>query len=170
MVLRTKEFPLYCLARTLVWNSFGTRLSSRTGLVRASFAVHGSLHLSRWSFSLFIYDLSLPLTEALIILRSRDRNRRAAWFARAWFRRCHSCIGSSIFCTPCQSRLGWLISLLQLGILAHSFPPSKTRSVAFATFAAGAPVGAAIGSTIGGVLTQLTECVVHMYAACTEQS
>ncbi|KAI0729086.1 efflux transporter [Fomitopsis betulina] len=44
-----------------------------------------------------------------------------------------------------------------LGILAHSFPPSKTRSVAFATFAAGAPVGAAIGSTIGGVLTQLTE-------------
>ncbi|KAH9925490.1 efflux transporter [Fomitopsis serialis] len=44
-----------------------------------------------------------------------------------------------------------------LGILAHSFPPSKTRSVAFATFAAGAPVGAAIGSAIGGVLTQLTE-------------
>ncbi|TFY56781.1 hypothetical protein EVJ58_g7431, partial [Rhodofomes roseus] len=44
-----------------------------------------------------------------------------------------------------------------LGILAHAFPPSKTRSVAFATFAAGAPVGAAIGSTIGGVLTQLTE-------------
>lgn len=44
-----------------------------------------------------------------------------------------------------------------LGILAHSFPPSRTRSIAFATFAAGAPVGAAIGSAIGGVLTQLTE-------------
>ncbi|KAI0761550.1 efflux transporter [Trametes elegans] len=39
-----------------------------------------------------------------------------------------------------------------LGILAHNFPPSPIRSVAFATFAAGAPVGAAIG----GVLTQLT--------------
>ncbi|KZT65896.1 MFS general substrate transporter [Daedalea quercina L-15889] len=44
-----------------------------------------------------------------------------------------------------------------LGILAHAFPPSKTRSIAFATFAAGAPVGAAIGSAIGGVLTQLTD-------------
>ncbi|KAI0668013.1 efflux transporter [Trametes maxima] len=43
-----------------------------------------------------------------------------------------------------------------LGILAHNFPPSPLRSVAFATFAAGAPVGAAVGSAIGGVLTQLT--------------
>ncbi|KAL7279527.1 hypothetical protein ACG7TL_007373 [Trametes sanguinea] len=44
-----------------------------------------------------------------------------------------------------------------LGILAKNFPPSPLRSVAFATFAAGAPVGAAIGSAIGGVLTQLTK-------------
>ena len=44
----------------------------------------------------------------------------------------------------------------QLGILAHTFPPSPIRSIAFATFAAGAPVGAAIGSAVGGVLTQLT--------------
>ncbi|OCH86167.1 efflux transporter [Obba rivulosa] len=43
-----------------------------------------------------------------------------------------------------------------IGILAHAFPPSKARSVAFATFGAGAPVGGAIGSLIGGVLTQLT--------------
>lgn len=43
-----------------------------------------------------------------------------------------------------------------LGILAHSFPPSRMRSVAFATFAAGAPLGAAIGNTFGAVLTQLT--------------
>ncbi|OBZ72345.1 hypothetical protein A0H81_07346 [Grifola frondosa] len=43
-----------------------------------------------------------------------------------------------------------------LGILAHTFPPSRIRSIAFATFAAGAPVGAAIGSAIGGVLDQLT--------------
>ncbi|KAI0781757.1 major facilitator superfamily domain-containing protein [Abortiporus biennis] len=43
-----------------------------------------------------------------------------------------------------------------LGILAHSFPPSRARSIAFATFGAGAPIGAALGSLIGGVLTQLT--------------
>ena len=48
---------------------------------------------------------------------------------------------------------------LQLGILAHNFPPSPIPSIAFATFAAGAPVGAAIGSAIGGVLTQLTKYV-----------
>ncbi|OCH91774.1 efflux transporter [Obba rivulosa] len=43
-----------------------------------------------------------------------------------------------------------------LGILAHAFPPSRTRSIAFATFAAGGPVGAAIGNLIGGFLTQLS--------------
>jgi len=44
-----------------------------------------------------------------------------------------------------------------LGILAHAFPPSHARSIAFATFAAGAPLGGAFGSVIGGVLTQLTK-------------
>ncbi|KAI0656359.1 efflux transporter [Cubamyces menziesii] len=44
-----------------------------------------------------------------------------------------------------------------LGILARSFPPSPLRSIAFATFAAGAPVGGAIGFAIGGILTQFTE-------------
>ncbi|KAI1786590.1 efflux transporter [Ganoderma leucocontextum] len=43
-----------------------------------------------------------------------------------------------------------------LGILAHTFPPSHIRSIAFATFSAGAPVGAAIGLVIGGILTELT--------------
>ncbi|KZP33385.1 MFS general substrate transporter [Athelia psychrophila] len=43
-----------------------------------------------------------------------------------------------------------------IGILATAFPPSRMRSFAFATFTAGAPVGAAIGMTLGGVLTQLT--------------
>lgn len=47
-------------------------------------------------------------------------------------------------------------SVSQLGILAHAFPPSRARSIAFATFAAGAPVGGAFGMIIGGVLTQLT--------------
>lgn len=41
-----------------------------------------------------------------------------------------------------------------LGILAHAFPPSRTRSIAFATFSAGAPVGGAVGLQIGGILTQ----------------
>ncbi|KAG5636878.1 hypothetical protein H0H81_006540 [Sphagnurus paluster] len=43
-----------------------------------------------------------------------------------------------------------------LGILAHAFPPSRTRNVAFSTFAAGAPLGAALGMALGGVLTQET--------------
>ena len=43
-----------------------------------------------------------------------------------------------------------------LGILAHAFPPSKARAIAFSTFAAGAPMGGAIGNVIGGILTQLT--------------
>jgi MFS family permease len=49
----------------------------------------------------------------------------------------------------------------QLGILAHAFPPSRMRSIAFATFAAGAPVGGAFGVIIGGVLTQLSSCVIR---------
>ncbi|KAJ7228121.1 major facilitator superfamily domain-containing protein [Mycena haematopus] len=44
-----------------------------------------------------------------------------------------------------------------LGILAHSFPPSRARSAAFATFSAGAPIGGAIGTQIGGLLTQYTK-------------
>ncbi|KAL0063122.1 hypothetical protein AAF712_010030 [Marasmius tenuissimus] len=44
-----------------------------------------------------------------------------------------------------------------LGILAHHFPPSHARSIAFATFAAGAPVGGSFGTILGGALVQLTE-------------
>ncbi|KAG1852786.1 major facilitator superfamily domain-containing protein [Suillus subalutaceus] len=47
-------------------------------------------------------------------------------------------------------------AVCQLGILAHAFPPSRIRSIAFATFLAGAPVGGAFGMTIGGVLTQIS--------------
>ncbi|KAF9456822.1 major facilitator superfamily domain-containing protein [Collybia nuda] len=43
-----------------------------------------------------------------------------------------------------------------IGILAHAFPPSRARSVAFATFAAGAPIGAAFGMALGGLLVQVT--------------
>ncbi|KAB5592523.1 MFS-type transporter [Ceratobasidium theobromae] len=41
-----------------------------------------------------------------------------------------------------------------IGILAHEFPPSTARSLAFATFSAGAPLGGAIGFAIGGVMTE----------------
>ncbi|CEL55415.1 putative MFS-type transporter C1683,03c OS=Schizosaccharomyces pombe (strain 972 / ATCC 24843) GN=SPBC1683.03c PE=3 SV=1 [Rhizoctonia solani AG-1 IB] len=43
-----------------------------------------------------------------------------------------------------------------IGILAHEFPPSRSRSIAFATFSAGAPLGGAIGFVIGGVMTEYT--------------
>ncbi|EUC55277.1 MFS general substrate transporter, partial [Rhizoctonia solani AG-3 Rhs1AP] len=51
-----------------------------------------------------------------------------------------------------------------VGILAHEFPPSVARSVAFATFSAGAPLGAAIGFVIGGLTTQYAR-FVHMRTA-----
>ncbi|KAJ7620277.1 MFS general substrate transporter [Roridomyces roridus] len=43
-----------------------------------------------------------------------------------------------------------------LGILAQAFPPSRARSAAFATFSAGAPLGSAVGTQIGAVLTEYT--------------
>ncbi|KAJ7776150.1 MFS general substrate transporter [Mycena metata] len=43
-----------------------------------------------------------------------------------------------------------------LGILAHGFPESRARSIAFATFSAGAPIGGALGTQIGALLAQDT--------------
>ncbi|KAH9967497.1 efflux transporter [Russula dissimulans] len=43
-----------------------------------------------------------------------------------------------------------------LGILSKAFLPGPSRSIAFATFAAGAPIGAACSNVLGGVLMQLT--------------
>jgi len=41
-----------------------------------------------------------------------------------------------------------------LGILAHAFPPGRRRSLAFATFSAGAAFGGGVGFVLGGVVTQ----------------
>ena len=49
------------------------------------------------------------------------------------------------------------LSITQLGILAHAFPPSRARSLAFATFASGSALGAAIGNVMGGALTEFTQ-------------
>lgn len=38
-----------------------------------------------------------------------------------------------------------------LGILGSSFPPSQTKSTAFATFSAGAPIGGCLGAVLGGL-------------------
>ncbi|KAF9077668.1 putative efflux transporter [Rhodocollybia butyracea] len=43
-----------------------------------------------------------------------------------------------------------------LGTLAHSFPPGRSRALAFATFSAGAPLGGGAGLVLGGLLTELT--------------
>jgi MFS family permease len=43
-----------------------------------------------------------------------------------------------------------------LGILAKSFPPSRARSAAFAVFASGAPIGGAVGTQLGALLSQKT--------------
>ncbi|KAH9072349.1 efflux transporter [Lactarius deliciosus] len=44
-----------------------------------------------------------------------------------------------------------------LGILAKAFPPGQSRSIAFATFSAGAPIGAIFALVLGSVLTQVTK-------------
>jgi MFS family permease len=49
-----------------------------------------------------------------------------------------------------------------LGILANSFPPSRARSTAFATFSGGSPVGAAFGIVLGGVITEYARYVLFM--------
>ncbi|KZO89917.1 putative efflux transporter [Calocera viscosa TUFC12733] len=41
-----------------------------------------------------------------------------------------------------------------LGILAHTFPPSHARTIAFSTFQAAAPCGGVLGTVVGGVVTQ----------------
>ncbi|CAL1716634.1 unnamed protein product [Somion occarium] len=41
-----------------------------------------------------------------------------------------------------------------LGILAHAFPPGNARSLAFATFSAGQPLGGGVGFALGGLLTE----------------
>lgn len=44
-----------------------------------------------------------------------------------------------------------------LGILAHSFElGSVRRTIAFATFSSGAPIGAAVGNVLASVLTEYT--------------
>ncbi|KIK00288.1 hypothetical protein K443DRAFT_100688 [Laccaria amethystina LaAM-08-1] len=49
-----------------------------------------------------------------------------------------------------------------LGILADAFPPSRARSLAFATFSAGAPLGGVVGTIVGGILTQYTAHVLFL--------
>ncbi|GAA5874370.1 hypothetical protein JCM1840_001362 [Sporobolomyces johnsonii] len=41
-----------------------------------------------------------------------------------------------------------------LGILGSSFPPGQSKTMAFALFSAGAPMGGSIGAVLGGVLTE----------------
>ncbi|KAG8923575.1 hypothetical protein FRC00_006067 [Tulasnella sp. 408] len=43
-----------------------------------------------------------------------------------------------------------------IGIIAQEFPPGKARSIAFATFSCGAPVGGSIGMLVGGAVTELS--------------
>ncbi|KAG1739182.1 major facilitator superfamily domain-containing protein, partial [Suillus paluster] len=47
-----------------------------------------------------------------------------------------------------------------LGILAHSFPSYRARSIAFTTFAVGAPVGGSFGTVMGGVLAEISSYII----------
>ena len=62
----------------------------------------------------------------------------------------------------CRSRLGDRFAsserttTRQLGILSRAFPHGPSRSIAFATFSAGAPIGSAFSTVLSSILTQLT--------------
>ena len=58
--------------------------------------------------------------------------------------------------------------IIQLGILAHAFPPSRARTLAFATFSAGQALGAVFGSNVAGVLTEFTPCDLFR-SSCSDQ-
>jgi MFS family permease len=85
-----------------------------------------------------------------------------------WRSRDNSCLRTSL--PPYHHLQNYRPHHCQLGILAHAFPPSKMRTIAFATFAAGAPLGAAVGNTLGAVLTQLSESVAFPRITCTTSS
>jgi MFS family permease len=54
-----------------------------------------------------------------------------------------------------------------MGILAQSFERGSTiRTVAFGTFSSGAPIGAALGTSLGAVLTQLSRYVYFLPFSC----
>jgi MFS family permease len=77
-----------------------------------------------------------------------------------------ACIPASVSNLPFVSyffRIIFFLQFAQWGILARTFPPSRSRSLAFASFAAGAPVGAALGTVINGVLIEKTTFVISRH-------
>ena len=54
--------------------------------------------------------------------------------------------------------------------LAHAFPPSLARSLAFASFSSGSALGSATGNIIGGTLTEFTQYkILFPLALCFHQ-
>ncbi|KAF5353804.1 hypothetical protein D9758_010586 [Tetrapyrgos nigripes] len=58
-----------------------------------------------------------------------------------------------------------------IGTLAEAFPSPRARAIAFSTFSAGAPLGATLGTVIGGILTQVTPATwkASFYLNCVLQ-
>ena len=44
-----------------------------------------------------------------------------------------------------------------IGIIGLSIPPSQAKSTSFATFSAGAPLGAGVGLVLGGVYVETSQ-------------
>lgn len=102
-------------------------------------------------------SLSRSTVPRLWLCSKRNSTLHSTRFSRPRTRCVCSCLCAFIVWGMVQSLI-----LPQLGILAQAFPPSRARSAAFATFSAGAPIGGAVGTQIGALLTQYTK---YMFAS-----
>lgn len=125
--------------------------------------IMGSLFLTVFSLGL---GFSNGITFALVIYRYKMSNINVTDEVTIDILRGFQGIGtaatipSAVRPFPCDMMYRYLLDrVTQIGILAHAFPPSNMRSIAFSTFSAGAPTGAALGLILGGVLTQESKCV-----------
>ena len=124
------------------------------------------LELLSWRYLLLLLhsrkvSKDFVLRNVLIFFKNIHRchnSRNAEGYSRNR-RRCNgSCQRKSSFCHIHGFICSKFYIIIQLGILAHAFPPSRARTVAFATFSAGQALGAVLGSNVGGVLVEFTPC------------
>ncbi len=98
-----------------------------------------------------------PLLTFLLTFATRSWDSTGHYARGTGDRRC--CHDPGLCMSPLGDRFASTETTIirQLGILSSAFPPGSSRSIAFATFSAGAPIGSAFSTVLSSVLTQLTK-------------